>query len=911
MSRIDDGSSASEFEEDDLEEEVASFASSSAMPAHTPMQMSEVMSNARSEYSGFGASTSTTKKRARSPMASSQLMSQAASPHDQYTLDTLNDLSIRISSSSSNNAHAANGPLQKRPARNTIIRELQKENDSDTARDNEFVDHGVNASLQAAQDAVHFVEEMSQLLAPLTEAENTETYARLCTEFVSQSVVSFMTQARQQVTGLTLDNVNMTLDDIGKRLINAISTITLCTEMEQDDKNQPRVNAVQCMSVVSNAFKPVISFIESKQRDFTPSARLMLNMFQASSEEFKDEPFLRLQIVISQALTQRRYKRGVIPGRLYQQIMTPTGHPTRFWKGVKELSVFINELTQNRLDPDSWKTLNRSANMRYLLVKHFAECDDLSLSTATPARGIYSFTNGIYDSNKNTFALYGTPLFYEQYPDDVCAYNYFPFAAFNPDGFDPITGAYNWDEYGIKFDRDWKFKPELAPAKHWTNMTVQFLQVFMDAQQWPWEVQLVFAYALGRCQHPIEDDEQWAVNVAGASGVGKSTALSYLLQCYPFEYRGLLMSNGEDTFALQDFMSETGQMTKHIAYVSDMNDKLNLSFATLNQMVSAENVGTGRKNKSAGICERWDTPLYFNMNGAFFQCEIAQRETLMRRWPRFYAHTRPVGPAPSLPLYRQNMGEFIKYTNLAMHEWRRRLHLMDEAGVDVPSNIWDHLPPYFTEQWNAILTQTSAIARFLLNSDCIRPSTNSSAKLSLESISNAQRMWAIRKTHSQKASMITPNTMSQWIQLCFKGKCRVQVGNFVDHFSAIPYNNESYITGYELVPTPWQEDLLSACRSGTSGGGSDVTGVRPFNSDSNVPAASPFHDRASSSRVGNGFNASSANGRASANDTARGAQPYSSYTDDNEYRAPPAKRQKAKSGVALPSIAMEFMEEDE
>lgn len=655
-----------------------------------------------------------------------------------------------------------------------------------------------------------------------------------------------------QLLNMTRDTMERVMLTNQGEMLSAFTSVSEAPGIDEATKTQYRAYAVQCMGLIKKAVGMLITDTTFHDNDFVDEARNLLQMFNPQDAAFDKLNLLRTLLTFSNALRKDRYKRGPQSGMLYKEQYTVDGKPTRYWRPAKLIKTYVNEFTQDRLDQQLFVDVNNNVGMRNAIERHFEACDEKQLETMIPARGIFSFRNGIYNSNDNTFLLYTAPSFYHKYHYQTYAYNYFPMSDFNPAGFDAVnTGKYDFDTHGCTFSPidKWAWHAHNCPPTHWSKQTLAYVTPFINAQQWPFEVMIVFLYALGRSQHEVgvDDQEQWSVLTSGIAGTGKSGVLNYLLEVFPFLFTGQLTSNMQDTFGLASFITPEHEMAKHIVFVTDMLDKLGISWDELKNMASNERVSSASKgDNEPRYVDRWSAPMWFCMNADFFNLPLDQMEAFLRRFPIFSVKHRPCGDAPGPIGYRRNMGDFIKVTHLAYHEWRRRLHMIRrqlQPGQPMPSNIWDHLPHYFVQQWHRIVKNKYSACEYLLSPAWFRKSpTNAANILTVSTICKGFKQWMRKEKPTSKEELPRQAEMSKYIRLCFREESNLRIGNVTDNFSGIRYESEEYVVGYEFAPNEAYEALLADL----TGGGAEASRM---DMDSSTSGVSEMNNPSSSSNT--------------------------------------------------------------
>jgi hypothetical protein len=269
-----------------------------------------------------------------------------------------------------------------------------------------------------------------------------------------------------------------------------------------------------------------------------------------------------------------------------------------------------------------------------------------------------------------------------------------------------ITRTWNFWEDGFPTMCDWKRVP--SPA----------IQRIFDSQQFEGDFttgtveertkrlcdheavcQTLFMM-LGRLLYPLNVYDRWQVVlfIKGTAGSGKSCIGQTVQRWFCPSDVGIMSNNVQPQFALADLYD------KFINICYEIKSDFKLNQADFQSMVSGEDLGVNRKNKSVEMVQPWTatTLIIGNESGNW----IDASGSIQRRIFTVLFDKTPTSPDPNLSVdLKDQSGMLMLKCNMAFR------FLAELWGKH--TDLWSRAPAYFRRQQNALKTQTDPVALFL------------------------------------------------------------------------------------------------------------------------------------------------------------------------------------------------------
>lgn len=205
---------------------------------------------------------------------------------------------------------------------------------------------------------------------------------------------------------------------------------------------------------------------------------------------------------------------------------------------------------------------------------------------------------------------------------------------------------------------------------------------------------------LGRLMYPLNVYDRWQVVlfIKGTAGSGKSCIGQTVQRWFCPSDVGIMSNNVQPQFALADLYN------KFINICYEIKSDFKLNQADFQSMVSGEDVGVNRKNKSVEMVQPWTatTLIIGNESGNW----IDAAGSIQRRIFTVLFDKTPTSPDPNLSVdLKEQAGLLMLKCNMVFR------HLAEHWGKH--TDLWNKAPPYFRRQQNALKTQTDPVALFL------------------------------------------------------------------------------------------------------------------------------------------------------------------------------------------------------
>lgn len=376
---------------------------------------------------------------------------------------------------------------------------------------------------------------------------------------------------------------------------------------------------------------------------------------------------------------RRGYKRQGVS--MFAPKFTEEGQFTRTYVHACEISEFIYDAIYP-YNQHIWlfSALTEKSGIARMCQEYLEKCREDDLPILEKDRTKFSYKNGLYDAETNTFFPYG-----------------------KDPGWSPKTVCANYLD--VHFE-DEKYEEHICIHNDPLDIPTPSIQKILDGQDFEKEVCRWFYASVGRMIFPIgcKDNLQYFPFCKGTAGSGKSTILRLAAKFYNDVDVGNLMSEGQKTFSIEHIYD------KYIFFCYDVDDKMNFSLTRWNQMVSGESIAIERKFKIA-LQQMW------TVNGAFagnsYPPWVDQAGNVSRRM-LIWMFGKTVRDVDTYLFDKclMEMGAFMKKCVSCY------LQLLETVGK---RGIWDAgvLPEYFHQTKRQMQAETNPLQSFLQSDKCI------------------------------------------------------------------------------------------------------------------------------------------------------------------------------------------------
>jgi hypothetical protein len=254
-------------------------------------------------------------------------------------------------------------------------------------------------------------------------------------------------------------------------------------------------------------------------------------------------------------------------------------HATHAWTHCADISQIVDRLINRSKNFNMWLKLTTNMGFYNSVIRFITDTTDDSFPVLTPCRGVYSFFNGVYNTETNEFLHYGNA----QLTADIVSCKFFEA------NFD--------DELLKRVGNDW----ESIETPYFESIFT-FQEIPKEVIKWVYTMAGRMLYAAGKM-----DDWQTALFVKGQAGTGKSTLLTIIKEFFQESDVGVLSNNIEKKFGLEPLC------TKMALFCFEVKNNFGLDQSDLQSIISAEDMNIPRKNK-VPISIKWEVPIMFAGN---------------------------------------------------------------------------------------------------------------------------------------------------------------------------------------------------------------------------------------------------------------------------------------------------------
>ena len=338
-----------------------------------------------------------------------------------------------------------------------------------------------------------------------------------------------------------------------------------------------------------------------------PEARDLENIFRFNKDKLTNQQ--KLIVHITKLLEVAQYRK--VENQCWFQIFTADGFPTQAWKQVRDkegepvdLHRYINKVIQKELDFDHWLCLTNPIDNTNKIVTHLVENEQDNFPSLIVDRHKWSYNNGIYDINTDTFWKYDESDFWKEQAVAIEK-----FRRDNGWGDDYSVTPPDGEKMSIRyFDQPFRFNitPETEADFDASEIVLPEMDKILEAQQLTKETQNWVLIMLARLFFKVKEKDRWQVVffIKGVAGSGKSTLAQFIRYMYPPNLISTLSSNVEAKFGLSAIYKGL------ICICAEVRADFGLDQAEWQSACSGEEITIAIKNKTA-IQHLWDTPFFF------------------------------------------------------------------------------------------------------------------------------------------------------------------------------------------------------------------------------------------------------------------------------------------------------------
>ena len=456
-------------------------------------------------------------------------------------------------------------------------------------------------------------------------------------------------------------------------------------------------------------------------------------------------------------------------GKLYQQVLVDATdgqspvYSTHAWRPYMEVEDFIYSSVSKEQEYDMWLNLtsghtNVSSASNYLKLGR-----DFELPRLVPDRHVFSFRNCVYDANNNIVYAYNDPN--SALPPSLVAAKFF-----NIDF--PIDCA--------AFDVDWRSIPtpkldqilnhqKVPTEPHYQTRKVQVTdgdgnvswEDVLDDSKPELSVKDWYYIFIGRMIYEIGEYDEWQVLlfIKGVAGSGKSTLGKIVSYLYDPNDVGVLSNNIENKFGL-------AAIVEKLIYVCyEVKHDFGLDQGEFQCMVSGEQMSIPRKFETA-TSVAWKTHGMFMGNEVAAWCDNSgsmSRRIILGLFNEMVSEGNP-------KLFQElqaEMGHILPKCNRAYRE---------AAGAFGTVDIWNVLPPYFSENRRKLRAETHPLAFFLEN--CTDLHWDARAYMSMDDIKLMMNVYLLADGSFKTRKKGFTSDFYQWVFDAYRIKVTTATRNY-------------------------------------------------------------------------------------------------------------------------------------
>jgi len=390
----------------------------------------------------------------------------------------------------------------------------------------------------------------------------------------------------------------------------------LCEDMEQKDKV---LRIANCMKAAYDTYWHA-SLLASRMDPLghcriPNEVRDLENIFNFNKDKLTNQQ--KLIIHITKLLEVNGYRK--VENQCWVQIMTPEDEdgggnfPTQAWTQVKEkgkgggpvdLHKYINKVIQKEIDFEHWLCLTNPIDNTNKIVNYLVENEHDNFPSLIVDRHKWSYKNGIYDINTDTFWKYDEHEFWNKQAEAIQEYR-----RLHGWGAQYSVRPPNGEQMSVKyFDQPFRFDitPETEEDFDASNIVLPEVEKILEAQNLTTETQSWVLIMLARLFFKVKEKDRWQVVffIKGVAGSGKSTIAQFIRHMYPPNLITTLASNVEPKFGLSAIYKGL------ICICAEVRADFGLDQADWQSACSGEDMSIAIKNKTA-ISHLWDTPFFF------------------------------------------------------------------------------------------------------------------------------------------------------------------------------------------------------------------------------------------------------------------------------------------------------------
>ena len=346
---------------------------------------------------------------------------------------------------------------------------------------------------------------------------------------------------------------------------------------------------------------------------------------------------------------------------------------TGAFREKSDMKRFVYDCCQKEVAFKHWQVMMDGYGVIKTCIEHLIWSNDIhELPILKMSRHIFSFTDGVFDADTNTF------YDFDDLPANCAAAKFF-------------ERSFNYEQYrSIQDD----------PLKNWNDIETPALNAIFSAQNITGDVLDWNLAFLGRMIYTLHTHDGWEIIPywVGAAGSGKSTLGRVVSDFFMPQLVGILSNNAEKKFGLYPLLD------KWCIICYEVTSDFSMEQTELQCAASGEPITAAVKNGPA-VTKKFDKPMLF-MGNQFFGGSN-NSGSLSRRFAitKFTETVKNSDPNLSKKLVLE-MPQIIAKVN-----WAYR-YMSKKYGS---KNIWNILPQHFIDTKNDLRRATHAVVGFIIH----------------------------------------------------------------------------------------------------------------------------------------------------------------------------------------------------
>lgn len=372
-------------------------------------------------------------------------------------------------------------------------------------------------------------------------------------------------------------------------------------------------------------------------------------------------------------------------GRVYRQIITRDGYPSRAWEEVlvnKEpmtVEKFVYDSVPKEEDFEAWRNMTSGQANIGRAAEYLANSTrDLEFIFLNVDRHLFSCRTGVFDTS---------------------TLRWYPHAAAAEDGtsLEPSRVAVNY--FDLAFDYDEDVRPD------WRDMPTPYLHSILTYQQLPPEAIDWMYIMIGRMLFEAGTRDGWQVVpfIKGRAQTGKSTILKVIDHIFG-RYTGILANNMEGKFGLYPVMY------KFALLCLEVKEDFGMDQGDFQSIASNENISVPVKHKAA--VDNYKMPGPLMLAGNVVPAWGDNSEALKRRF-FFFLFERKVHDV-STRLFDNLKAEVMSIIVKCAMAYTEAATMYEDP------EIWKVVPEYFLDCRRKMFANNSPLAAFLNDSGLLQ-----------------------------------------------------------------------------------------------------------------------------------------------------------------------------------------------